>query len=190
MLSNHSIPSSRTIRPCGGQWMGQWRTMTGWNSSPLRGLKFFVRSRPTPAKFNPHPQEFKNSCPLPPRTRRLLTRTHPAGPLNTHSLRTVSVPNLHQSLCVGKPPFNDHQNHYNGSCFFCYNLPDANAREVFKPTTDAGSLLGSIKKKNFWFGWGVRLGEARKIGVFSFFDQLWRALDASPMDQNFGSNFF
>jgi len=42
----------------------------------LRGLKFFVRSRPANFKPTPHPQEFENSCPLPPRRR--LTRTHPA----------------------------------------------------------------------------------------------------------------
>ena len=31
-----------------------------------------------------------------------------------------------------------------GSRFFCYNSPAAVAREVFKPSTDAESLLGSI----------------------------------------------
>ena len=31
-----------------------------------------------------------------------------------------------------------------GSRFFCYNSPAAAAREVFKPSTDAESLLGSI----------------------------------------------
>jgi len=43
------------------------------------------------------------------------------------------------------------------------------ARELFKPSTDAASLLGSIKKNIFWFGWGVCLGEAHKLEVFLFF---------------------
>ena len=67
------------------------------------------------------------------------------------------------------PPSNDHRSQLIGSRFFCYNSPAAAAREVFKPSTDVESLLGSIKKKIFWFGWGVRLGEARKVGVFLIF---------------------
>jgi len=39
-------------------------------TSVLLGLKFFVRSRPTPANFKstPHPQESEKSCLLPTRT--------------------------------------------------------------------------------------------------------------------------
>ena len=40
--------------------------------------------------------------------------------------------------------FNDHRSQLIGSRFFCYNSPAAAAREVFKPSTDAESLLGSI----------------------------------------------
>jgi len=43
-----------------------------------------------------------------------------------------------------KLPFNDHRSQLIGSRFFCYNSPAAAAREVFKPSTDAESLLGSI----------------------------------------------
>ena len=74
--------------------------------------------------------------------------------------------------------------------FFCYNSPATIVRDLFKPCTDAASLLGSIKKNYFWFGWGVRLGEARKVGVFLFFDQLWRALDANPMAKILAQMFF
>ena len=63
------------------------------------------------------------------------------------------------------------------------------ASELFKPSADATSLLGSIKKSNSWFGWGVRLGGARKMGVFLFFWPIWQSLEANPMGQNFGSNF-
>jgi len=44
----------------------------------LRGLKFFVRSRLAPAKFEPapHPQEFEKSCPHPHTSNP--TRTRPA----------------------------------------------------------------------------------------------------------------
>jgi len=46
----------------------------------LRWLKFFVRFCPAPSKFKlaPRPQEFEKSCPLPPRTRTLPSRTRPA----------------------------------------------------------------------------------------------------------------
>jgi len=72
---------------------------------------------------------------------------------------------------------------------FDHNWPAAIARELFKPSTDAPSLLCSIKKNMFWFGRGVCLGEARKVGVFLFFWPIWRALDTNPIGQNFGSNF-
>ena len=34
-------------------------------------------------------------------------------------------------------PRNDHQSHYSGSSFFCYNSAPAAAREVVKPSTDS-----------------------------------------------------
>jgi len=46
-------------------------------------------------------------------------------------------------------PFNDRARHPSGARFFCYNSPAASATEVFKPSTDAESLLGSIKKNIF-----------------------------------------
>jgi len=39
----------------------------------LRGLKFFVRSRPAKLKPAPYPREFEKFCPFSPRTRGLLT---------------------------------------------------------------------------------------------------------------------
>ena len=83
-------------------------------------------------------------------------------------------------------PFNDRASHYSATCIFGYNSAPAAAREVFKPSTDAESLLGSIKKKIFWFGGGVRLGEARKVGVFSVF---WPTL-TRPGRQSHGPNFY
>ena len=83
-------------------------------------------------------------------------------------------------------PFNDRASHYSGSCIFGYNSAPAAAREVFKPSTYAESLLGSIKKNIFWFGWGVRLGEARKVGVFSVF---WPTL-TRPGRQSHGPKFW
>jgi len=41
-----------------------------------------------------------------------------------------------------------------GSYLFGYNSPAAIAGELFKPSTDAASLLGSIKQKNFYLGKG------------------------------------
>jgi len=43
-------------------------------------------------------------------------------------------------------PFNDHASQYIGARFFGYNSPAAIARELFKPSMDATSLLDSIKK--------------------------------------------
>jgi len=64
----------------------------------LRGLKFCVRSRPALENLTPtplHPQEFEKFCPLPPRTRTLLTRTRPADHPNPRSPRTFLVSNPH-----------------------------------------------------------------------------------------------
>ena len=65
--------------------------------------------------------------------------------------------------------------------FFSYNSPAAVAREVFKPSMDSTSLHGSIKKNIFWFGWGVRLGQARKVGVFSVY---WPTLTGPGRQSN------
>ena len=43
-----------------------------------------------------------------------------------------------------------------------------------------------LSKKTFWFGWGVRLGEARKVGVFSVF---WPIL-TRPGRQSHGPKFW
>jgi len=82
-----------------------------------------------------------------------------------------------------------HVSHCSGWHFFGCNSPAAIAREVFKPSTDAASLLGSIKK-NFFLGEGYAWEELAKWGCFWIFDQIWLALDANPMGQNFASNFF
>jgi len=42
--------------------------------------------------------------------------------------------------------FNVHASHYDGRYFFGYNSPAARARELFKPSTDSGSLLVSTEK--------------------------------------------
>jgi len=49
-------------------------------------------------------------------------------------------------------PFNAQPSQYVGARFFGYNSPATIARELFKPSTDAGKRLGSIKKKIFSFG--------------------------------------
>ena len=53
------------------------------------------------------------------------------------------------TLFLGCKIANDHRSQLIGSRFFCHNSPAAAAREVFKPSTDAESLLGSIKKNFF-----------------------------------------
>jgi len=55
--------------------------------------------------------------------------------------------------------------------FFGYNSPAAIARELFKPSTDAASILGSIKKKFFDLGEGFAWDRLAKWGRFRFFDQ-------------------
>jgi len=72
-------------------------------------------------------------------------------------------------------------------CLQRHNSLAAIARELFKSSTDAASLLFSIKEL-FWFGLGVLLGGARKMGSFWMFDQLWLALDANPMSQHLAQN--
>ena len=66
--------------------------------------------------------------------------------LGKHRLKQWHVP--HPNI-LPVCPFNDHRSQLNGSRFFCYNSPAAAAREVFKPSTDAESRLGSIQKKIF-----------------------------------------
>ena len=66
-------------------------------------------------------------------------------------------------------PFNDR--------IFGYNSGPAAAREVFKPSTDAESLLGSIRKKHFLIRVrGSPGGGSQSGGVFVFltsFDAPW-----------------
>ena len=86
-------------------------------------------------------------------------------------------------------PFNDHQGHYSGSSFFCYNSAPAAAREVFKLSTDSASLVVSSQKKIFQFRVRGFLGRASQVGVFSRFDGLLcPALDANRMGPHFRSN--
>jgi len=61
----------------------------------------------------------------------------------------IAQPQQHGIGNARKKPFNDHRSQLIGSRFFCYNSPAAAAKEVFKPSTNAESLLGSIKKKIF-----------------------------------------
>ena len=60
--------------------------------------------------------------------------------------------------------------------FFGYNLPAAIARELFKPSTDAASLLGCIKKKLLIWVRGLPGRGSQSGGVFVFltnFDGPW-----------------
>ena len=67
-------------------------------------------------------------------------------------------------------PFNDRASHYSATHIFGYNSAPAAAREVFKPSTDAESLLGSIKKKIFFIQVRGSPGEGSQSGgVFVFF---------------------
>jgi len=43
--------------------------------------------------------------------------------------------------------FNARAGHSAGRYFFCHKSPAARARELFKPSTDFGSLLVSVEKK-------------------------------------------
>ena len=56
--------------------------------------------------------------------------------------------------------------------FLGYNSPAAIVRELFKPSTDAASLLRSIKKTFFDLGEGFAWEELAKWGCFWIFDQL------------------
>jgi len=78
---------------------------------------------------------------------------------------------------AGLKPFKDRARQYIGACFFSYNSPVAIARELFKPSTDAASLLGSIKRKFFliWVRDSPATG-SQSGGVFVFltnFDGPW-----------------
>jgi len=84
-----------------------------------------------------------------------------------------------------RKPFNARAGHHSGWHFFGYNSPATIARELFKSSTDAASLLGSIKKI-FWFRWGVCLVESRKVEVFLDF---WPTL-TGPERQSNGSKFY
>ena len=59
-----------------------------------------------------------------------------------------------------------------GAGFFGYNSPATIARELFKPSTDAARLLGSIFLKNFDLGEGFAWERLAKLGCFVFFDQI------------------
>jgi len=71
-------------------------------------------------------------------------------------------------------------------------LPASIARELFKPSTDAASLLGSIKKKCFDLGEGFAWGRLAKWGVFVFltnFDGPWTPIQwAKILAQTFFEN--
>jgi len=53
------------------------------------------------------------------------------------------------TLKCNPTPFNAHQSQYVGYRFFGYNSLATIVGELFKPSTDAGRLLGSIFKKIF-----------------------------------------
>jgi len=47
---------------------------------------------------------------------------------------------------IGNQPFDAHAGHFSGRHYFGHNSPTAAARDMFKSSTDATSLLSSIKK--------------------------------------------
>ena len=64
--------------------------------------------------------------------------------------------------------FNDRASQWIGSRFFGYNSPAAIARELFKPSTDAARLLGSIKKHVLIWVRGSSGRGSQSGGVFAF----------------------
>jgi len=89
-------------------------------------------------------------------------------------------------------PFNDRARQWIGACFFGYNSPAAIARELFKPSTDAARLLGSIEK-NFliWVRGSPGMG-SQSGGVFVFltnFDGPWTPIKwAKILSETFFGN--
>jgi len=82
-----------------------------------------------------------------------------AGHIRDASLRT------YKTLQRPRAPINWRE-------FFGYNSPAAIARELFKPSTDAASLLGSIKKIFFDLGEGFAWERLAKWGCFCLFGQI------------------
>jgi len=68
---------------------------------------------------------------------------HKLNVLNNRAVRCITFASRHTK------PFNAHVSQYVGARFFGYNLPATIARKLFKHSTDAGRLLGSIKKNFF-----------------------------------------
>jgi len=83
------------------------------------------------------------------------------------------------ALILVLKPFNDHVHQQIGARFFGYNSPAAIAKELFNLRMRQVFLV--LLKKFFWFGWGVRLGEARKVGMFWVF---WPTLTGPGQQSN------
>ena len=79
--------------------------------------------------------------------------------------------------------------HHSGRDVSGHSSPAAIARELFKPSTDAASLLVSIKK-NFWFGFGVLLGWLHKAGVFLNFWPILTGPGRQPNESFFWFKLF
>jgi len=75
-------------------------------------------------------------------------------------------------LSVLQDPFNDRTSQFIGAGLFGYNSPATIARELFKASTDAARLLGSIKKQFFDLGEGFAWERLANLGCFFLFDQL------------------
>ena len=68
--------------------------------------------------------------------------------------------------------FNARAGHSAGRYFFCHKSPAARARELFKPSTDFGSLLVSVEKKKL-VSLGFSVGHVYKTSrVFRGLEQL------------------
>ena len=80
-------------------------------------------------------------------------------------------------LSISTYPFNDGASQSVGSSFFGYTSPAAIARELFKPSTDAARLLGSIKKKFFLIWVRGSPGRGSQSGgvlcFLTYFDGPW-----------------
>jgi len=84
-------------------------------------------------------------------------------------------------------PFYALAGHYDGRYFFGHNSPAARARELFKLSTDSGSLLVYFEKKIFYLG---SLWMTSKWGLFAFFWPNLSGPGCQPNEPFFGSCFF
>ena len=81
---------------------------------------------------------------------------------NTWSKKTNRDKNSPRMIQWTLSPFTSQNGQDRGRHSFGHNSPTARARELFKPSTDATSLVVKIEKKNFCFGFEIFWGECYK----------------------------